>query len=62
MPFGDENAGKTRSQSIKKKERSGRKVLLMNNNQRVIMYYGRGRLFSLGCHTGRIIYCYTTMI
>jgi hypothetical protein len=45
---------------IRIRERSGRRVLLTNNNQRVIMYHGRRRVFFLGYRTRRIIYCNTT--
>jgi hypothetical protein len=46
---------------IRRRERSRRKVIPMNN-LRVIMYYGRRIVFSLGCCTRRIIYCNTVLM
>jgi hypothetical protein len=62
MPFGDENANKSNQKVVRTRERCGRRVLPTNNNQRVTMYYGRRKVFSLDCYTGKIIYCSTTLM
>jgi hypothetical protein len=62
MVFGDEDTGKSKPKSSKNKGGKCKKNTPNKRQQRVIMYCGRRRVFSLGCHTGRIIYYGTTLM